>query len=133
LPHRALAELSTELFDEVASRCQIGKAPTIKGLMLPNNRLSVMWLNMSRLMKIYDPAAQCDIQSVAADGKLHDVWVLVLIRRRPGTFKLNMAPCASRVHEIDNSSRHSLAHQLRHLGDIRRNPPRLILRQQLRR
>jgi hypothetical protein len=46
-PRRALAELSTELFDEVASRCQIGKAPAVKDLLLPNNRTSVMRLNMS--------------------------------------------------------------------------------------
>jgi hypothetical protein len=52
-----LAELSTELFDEVASGRQIGKAPTVKDFLLPNNRTSVMRLNMSRLMKIYDSAA----------------------------------------------------------------------------
>jgi len=57
LRDRTLAELSTELFTEVASRCQIGKAPAVKDLVLPNNRTSVMWLNMSRLMKINDPAA----------------------------------------------------------------------------
>jgi hypothetical protein len=57
LRDRALAELSTELFSEVVSRCQIGKAPAVKDLILPNNRTSVMWLNMSRLMKNYDPAA----------------------------------------------------------------------------
>ena len=54
---RALAELSTELIDEGASGCQIRKAPAVKDLLLPSNRTSVMWLNMSRLMKIYDPAA----------------------------------------------------------------------------
>jgi hypothetical protein len=54
---RALAELTTELFDEVASGCQIGKTPAVEDLLLPINRTSVMWLNMSRLMKIYDPAA----------------------------------------------------------------------------
>jgi hypothetical protein len=54
---RALAELSTELFDEVASGCQIGKAPAVEDLLLPINRTSVMRLNMSRLMKIYDLAA----------------------------------------------------------------------------
>jgi hypothetical protein len=52
-----LVELSTELFDEVMSRCQIGKAPAVKDLPLPNDRTSVMWLNMPRFMKIYDPAA----------------------------------------------------------------------------
>jgi hypothetical protein len=56
-PHRALAELSTELIDEGASRCQIRKAPAVKDLLLPSNRTSVMWLNTSRLMKIYDLAA----------------------------------------------------------------------------
>jgi hypothetical protein len=54
---RALAELSTELIDEGASSCQIGKAPAVEDLLLPINRTSVTWLNMSRLMKIYDPAA----------------------------------------------------------------------------
>jgi len=52
-----LAELSTKMIDEGVSCCQIGKAPAVKDLLLPNNRTSVMWLNMSRLMKIYDPAA----------------------------------------------------------------------------
>jgi hypothetical protein len=120
-----LAELSTELFDEVASRCQIGKAPAVKDLLLPNNRTSVMRLNMSRLMKIYDPAAHCDIQSVGGDGKLYDVWVLALIRHRLGTTKLNMLLCASAVHQIDNSSRRSLTQHRGQLGDMRRNPSHL--------
>jgi uncharacterized protein YjiS (DUF1127 family) len=54
---RALAKLSTELIDEGASRCQIGKAPAVKDLPLPNNRTPVTQLNMSRLMKGHDPAA----------------------------------------------------------------------------
>jgi hypothetical protein len=33
---------ATELFDEVASHCQIGKAPAVKDLPLPRNRTSVM-------------------------------------------------------------------------------------------
>jgi hypothetical protein len=56
-PLRALAEFSTELFDEILSGCQIGKAPAVEDLLLPINRTSVTRLNMSRLVKIYDPAA----------------------------------------------------------------------------
>jgi hypothetical protein len=48
-------------------------------------------------------------------------------RPRLGTTKLNMSLCASPLHEIDNSSRRWLAQQLWQLGDIRRNPARLIL------
>jgi hypothetical protein len=49
-----IRKFSTELFDEVASRRQIWKAPAVEDLLLPINRTSVMRLNMSRLMKIYD-------------------------------------------------------------------------------
>jgi hypothetical protein len=39
-------------------------------------------------MKIGDPAAQCDIQSVGSDGKLDDVGILSLVLDRvtPMTF-----------------------------------------------
>jgi hypothetical protein len=45
-------------------------------------------LNVSRIMKIGDPAAQCDIQSVGSDGKLDDVGILSLVLDRvtPMTF-----------------------------------------------
>jgi hypothetical protein len=56
-PPYTSAELSTELIDEVASGCQIRKAPAIKDLLLSYNPTSVMRLNTSRLMKIYDPTA----------------------------------------------------------------------------
>jgi hypothetical protein len=52
-----LPELPIELFDEILSGCQIGKAPAVEDLVLPINRTSVMWLNVSRLMEIYDLAA----------------------------------------------------------------------------
>jgi hypothetical protein len=44
-------------FDEILSRCQIEKAPAVKHLSLSNTCTSVMWLDMSRLIKIYYPAA----------------------------------------------------------------------------
>ena len=56
-PYRVLAQLPTELFDEILSGCQIGKASAVEDLPLPSNRTSVMWLNVSRLMEIYDLAA----------------------------------------------------------------------------
>ena len=77
-------------------------------------------------MKLNDPAAQCDIQSVDSDGKLDDVWVLMLIRQRLGTTNLNRIslPFARRVHRMDSSLMRSLRHHRKH--DICRDPPRLV-------
>ena len=64
---------------KAASACQIGKAPAIINAALPNNSTSMSGLNVLRIMKLGDPAAQCDIQSVDRDAKLDDVWVPTLI------------------------------------------------------
>ena len=78
-------------------------------------------------MKLGDPAAQCDIQSIGSDGKLDDVWVRILIRQRLGTTNLNRIslPFARRVHRMDSS--------LMRLGIIvstifAGDPPRLVAR-----
>ena len=39
-------------------------------------------LNVSRKMKLGDPAAQCDIQSVCSDDKLDDMGILSFVRDR---------------------------------------------------
>src|SRR6516165_1470163 len=72
---------SAELFDKRASRLQIGKAPTIVGFAFSsrNCTASVSRLNVPRLVKIYDPTAQTDIQPVARNGKLNDVGVFALV------------------------------------------------------
>jgi len=64
------------------------------------------------MMKLDDPAAQCDIQSVDSEGKLKldDVWVLTLIRQRLG----NSPPFARRVHLMDSSLMRSLRHHREH-------------------
>jgi hypothetical protein len=46
----------------------------------PKNYTSMSQLNVSRIMKLGDPAAQCDIQCVGSDGKLDDVGILSLVR-----------------------------------------------------
>lgn len=84
-------------------------------------------LNVSRKMKLGDPAAQCDIQSIGSDGKLDDVWVRILIRQRLGTTNLTRIslPFGRRVHRMDSS--------LMRLGIIvstifAGDPPRLVAR-----
>jgi hypothetical protein len=67
------AQPSVKLLDEGASACRIGKAPAIINFALPNRSTSMSRLNVSRMMKLNDPAAQCDIQSVDSDGKLADI------------------------------------------------------------
>ena len=63
-------------------------------------------------MKLGDPAAQCEIQSIDSDGKLDDVWVLTLIRQRLGTTNSNRIslPFARRVHRMGSSLMRSLRH-----------------------
>ena len=84
------AEFPTKLFDKGASDQQIGKAPTITNLTLPGgNSTSILRLNVSRLVKLYYPPAQFDIQSVSSNGKLNDIRMFNLVRcrllPRPGT------------------------------------------------
>jgi hypothetical protein len=67
----SFGQCPAKLFNKVASHRQIGKAPAIIGLALPQKCSSKSGLNMSRLMKIYDLAAQCDVQSTGSDGKKH--------------------------------------------------------------
>ena len=86
-------------------------------------------LNVSRLMKLDDPAAQCDIQSVGSDGKLDDVGIFSLVRKRltPSTF----------THITVAGQRAGYCtfvcppHQLRQLGDVAGDPSRLIPAEQL--
>jgi hypothetical protein len=92
---RALSRVSkpsAKLFDERVSRHQIGKAPAIIDLVLPKSSASMSRLNVSRLMKLNDPAAQFDIQSVDIDGKLDDVGIFALIGQRPAATRLTTGP-----------------------------------------
>jgi hypothetical protein len=47
-----------------------------------SNYSAVSQLNVSRLMKLHDPAAQIDIQSVLINGDLNDVRMVNLVRHR---------------------------------------------------
>jgi hypothetical protein len=107
---------SAKLLDKGASRRRVGKAPAIINFALPSDSTSMSRLNVSRMMKLKDPAAQCDIQSVDSDGKLDDVWALILIRQRLGTTNLNRIspPFGRRVHWMDGSLMRSLRHHPEH-------------------
>src|SRR5262249_22564121 len=59
----------TKLFDKVARRRQIGKAPAIIKFTFPYNSLPMARFNVSRGVKIHNAAVQCDIQLVGADDK----------------------------------------------------------------
>jgi hypothetical protein len=110
-----LAELPTELFDEILSDCQIGKAPAIIRFAFLQNYMAVSRLDASRIVKVHDSTAQPDIQAVPTGGKLDDVRVFPLIR-----FGCVMPP-GKRSHK--NSSRCSL----------RKNPGNLAIFAAMRR
>jgi hypothetical protein len=59
-------ERSAKLFNEVASRPQIGKAPPTIGLIVLGDPTPMSRLNVSRLMKLHNSAAQMDFQSGVA-------------------------------------------------------------------
>jgi hypothetical protein len=80
-PFSRYVERPAKLFDEGLSRSQIGKAPTIINLPFPHDRTSMSRLNMLRLVKMHEAAAQCDIQSFGRDGKLDDIWIFSLTRQ----------------------------------------------------
>ena len=72
-------EPSAKLFDERASRRQIGKAPSRIRLIVPNNSATVSRLKASRFMKTYDLPIQIEFQSAARNSKLDDVRKAVLV------------------------------------------------------
>jgi hypothetical protein len=76
----SLGQPSAKLFNEVASCTQLRKAPTTIGLSVLGSPTSMSRVNLSRLMKLDNPAAQFDFQSVGRNGKLHDVRILSLVR-----------------------------------------------------
>jgi hypothetical protein len=72
------------------------------------------WLDVSRLMKLYNPAGQFDFQSARSDSKLDDIGVNALVRQglavrlghiRPAGYEGDRSCavelCASPVHPID--------------------------------
>jgi len=73
---------SAKLFDEFMSNLQTGKAPAIIELPFLQNCTSVSRLNMSCLVKLHNPAAQCGIQPAHTGGKLGDVGVLCFVPPR---------------------------------------------------
>jgi hypothetical protein len=72
-------ERSAKLFDEVASRPQIGKAPPTIGLIVLSDPTAMSRLNASRLMKLHNSAAQMDFQTGVRDGKLDDIGEFLLV------------------------------------------------------
>jgi hypothetical protein len=75
-------ERSAKVFEEVASRAQIGKAPPTVGLVVLSNPTPMSRPNMSRLMKVHNLAAQFDFQPVFRDSKLDNIRVFFLICQR---------------------------------------------------
>jgi len=73
---------ATKLFNEGASRGQVGEAPAKIGLVLPWCGAAMVRLNAPRLVELHDPATERDIQSLATHDKLDDVSVLSLVRQR---------------------------------------------------
>jgi hypothetical protein len=72
-------ERSAKLFEEVTSRCPIGKAPPRILLIVPNNPATVSRLKASRFMKTYDLPVQFNFQSGLRNGKLDDVRKVALV------------------------------------------------------
>jgi len=62
-----------KLFNEFASRPQIGKTPSRIDLVLPNNLSPMSRLNVSGFMKLDNSTAQFDLQSVGRNSKLDDI------------------------------------------------------------
>jgi hypothetical protein len=75
-------ERSAKLFEEGASRRQIGKAPTIKELPVSPNGASKSRRDASRLVKTDDLTVQSDIQSIRGDRDLNNKGVFPLVCKR---------------------------------------------------
>jgi hypothetical protein len=104
-----LQNFSAELFHERAGASQIGKTPPKIDLAFSNNCPSMPRLNVSRLMKLNDPAVQFNIQSVPrGDGKRNDMGVFPFVRQRLTATRIKHVTPAreSRVAvSLDNNSR----------------------------
>jgi hypothetical protein len=72
---------TAKLFNEVASRPQIGKAPPRIRLVPPNNLTAMPRLNVSALMKFDNPTVEFELQSVGSKSKFDDVRVFSLVRQ----------------------------------------------------
>jgi len=75
-------ERSAKLFDEGASRIQIGKAPTIIALLVSPNGASQSGPDAVRLVKNNNLTVQFDIQSVRGDRHLDNKGVFPLVGDR---------------------------------------------------
>jgi hypothetical protein len=64
------------LFDECTGRGPIGKAPPKIHFIFLNTVPSASRLNLSRPVKVYNPAVQFGIRFVRADGKLDEYGYL---------------------------------------------------------
>ena len=73
---------SIKLFDEGACRRQIGKPTTIIEFTFLFNCLSMTGFNVSRVVKVHNAEAQCDIQPIGGNEKFNDVGEFALVRRR---------------------------------------------------
>ena len=72
-------ERSAKLFNEVASRAQIGKAPSTIGLIVLSDPTPMSRVNVPRLVKLHDSAAQLDFQLAVWDSKLDDIGIFFLV------------------------------------------------------
>jgi hypothetical protein len=79
---RRFIDFPTKLFDECTGRGPIGKAPPKIHFIFLNTVPSASRLNLSRPVKVYNPAVQFGIRFVRTDGKLDDIWVFDLVRQR---------------------------------------------------
>jgi hypothetical protein len=118
-----LRNLTTELFNKRASRVRIRKTPSKKEFTFSNKSPSMPRLNFSRPVKVQHPAAHFDIQYIIVEDKLDDVGIFPLVCDCLPVKSLgHITPAGNR----DNAIR-LLADKHRQLGDIRRDPPPLIL------
>ncbi|MGO8925223.1 MAG: hypothetical protein ACLQF4_20065 [Xanthobacteraceae bacterium] len=75
-------ERSAKLFEEGASRRQIGKAPTIIALLVSPNGASKSGRDAARLVKIDNLTVQSDVQSIRRDRHLDNKGVFALVGDR---------------------------------------------------
>src|SRR5262249_14609711 len=67
-----------QIAHESPGRFQVGKAPAESSAFFQNRSEPVSRLNVPRLVKIHDPAAQPDIQPPVSQGKLNDERIFAL-------------------------------------------------------
>ena len=75
----SFAQCAAKVLNEVASCPQIGKAPPTISLIVLSDPTPVSRLNVSRIMKLHNSAAQLDFQSAVGDSKLDEIGISFLV------------------------------------------------------